>query len=238
MAVGARLVPRAARRVPILPRMTTLTLPGRFAAAVFDVDGLLVDTEPVWAAAETDLLARYGHIFTEEDRLATVGRPVETGVAVYGQRIGLTDAQLPALRAELLALFTERTRTVAPQPGARELVSALRGRMPLGVASGSPRSVVEAVLEGIGLIEAFDVIVTSDEVVEHKPAPDAYLLACRLLAVDPRDAVAFEDSTPGIRSATAAGLYCVAVPTDGADASAADLVVPGLDAVQVEGASR
>ena len=218
--------------------MTTITLPGRFAAAVFDVDGLLVDTERIWADAETALLARHGHMFTEDDRIATVGRPVEVAIPIYGRRIGLADDQLPALRAELLALFAERTRSVEPQRGARELVTALRGRLPLAVASGSPRSVVEAVLDGVGLIDAFDVIVTSDEVVEHKPAPESYLLACRLLGVGPRDAVAFEDSTPGIRSATAAALYCVAVPTAGADASAADLVLPSLDAVIVEDATR
>ncbi len=217
--------------------MTTLILPGRFAAAVFDVDGLLVDTERTWADAETALLARHGHVFTEDDRVATVGRPVDVAIPVYGRRIGLSDDELPALRAELLELFAAEARAVEPQPGAGELVSALRGRMPLAVASGSPRSVVEAVLGGVGLIDAFDVIVTADEVVEHKPSPEAYLRACRLLRVDPREAVAFEDSTPGIGSATAAGLYCVAVPTAGADASAADLVLPSLDAVVVEDAT-
>ncbi len=153
---------------------------------------------------------------------------------MYGARIGLPDEELPGLRAELLALFTELTRSVRPQPGARELVFALRGMIPIGVASGSPRSVVEAVLGGIGVLDAFDVIVTSDEVAEHKPSPEAYLRACMSLGVDPRDTVAFEDSTPGVGSAVAAGVYCVAVPTGGADVSAADLVLSSLEAVGVE----
>lgn len=213
--------------------MTSLVLPGRFRAAVFDCDGLLADTEPVWAAAEAELLARHGQVFTEEDAAATVGRAPDASIPIYGRRIGLSDAELPALYDELLGLFRERSADVRSMPGARELVSALHGRIPLGVASGSPRIVVAALLHATGLADAFDVVVTAEDVTAHKPAPDAYLLACERLGVDPFEAIAFEDSGPGVRSAAAAGLFCVAVPTPGADTSAADLVLPTLEAATV-----
>jgi HAD superfamily hydrolase (TIGR01509 family) len=214
---------------------TSLVLPGRFVAAVFDVDGLLVATEPVWAAAEAALLARHGHVYTDDDRLATIGRSVDASIAVYGRRIGVPEKDLPELREELVKAFRAQLASVEALPGARRLIESLTGRMRLAVASSSPRSIVGDALAVTGMAGAFEAIVSGDDVASQKPAPDAYLLACRSLGVDPRDAVAFEDSEPGIRSAVRAGVYCVAVPSDPAvDVSAADLVLPTLEAVVVE----
>ncbi len=212
---------------------TSFTLPGRFRAVVFDVDGLLVATESAWAASETELLARRGLAFTEDDRQATIGRSVEDSVAVYGDRIGIPPAGHPALRAELLEILGVHLQSVAPSPGARRLVGSLAGVLPIAVASASPRSVVDAALAAAGLAGAFDAIVSGDDVTNPKPAPDPYLLACHRLGVDPGDAVAFEDSVPGIRAAVAAGMFCVAVPSPGVDPSAAHLVLPSLEAVVV-----
>jgi HAD superfamily hydrolase (TIGR01509 family) len=214
---------------------TTLTLPGAFRAAVFDMDGLLVATEPAWAAAEADLLASHGLVFAETDRLATIGRSIDESVAVYGRRIGLSEEQLAGLRKELLDRLRDHLASAEAQPGARSLVGSLASVMPLGVASASPRIIVDEALAAAHMTGLFGVVVSAEDVVHPKPAPDAYLLACRLLGVDPRDAVAFEDSEPGIRSAVAAGLHCVAIPSDPAiDASRAHLVLPTLEAVIVQ----
>jgi HAD superfamily hydrolase (TIGR01509 family) len=210
------------------------TLPGRFRAAVFDVDGLLVATEATWAAAETALLAAHGDEHTEADRQATIGRSVAHSIEVYRERLRLPESAHDALRAELMAHLRARLTTVEAQPGARALVTALHGRMPLAVASASPREIVVDLLAGAGLVDAFEVVVSGDDVANGKPAPDPYLLACRRLGVDPRDAVAFEDSGPGIAAAVAAGLFCVAVPSDSSvDPSAAHLVLASLEAVAV-----
>ena len=211
-----------------------LALPGRFRAVVFDVDGLLVATEPAWAAAEAELLARHGGIHLPADHLETVGRSVEETVAVYARRMGIEAARMGELREELVGLFLARLPAAVPMPGAVELVRSLAGRLPLGVASSSPRAVVREVLAAAGLDGAFDAIVTGDDVTRHKPAPDPYLEAGRLLVIDPRHAVAFEDSAPGVLSATAAGMWCVAVQHDRRiDVSAADLFLPTLELVTV-----
>lgn len=213
-------------------------LPGRFRAVVFDVDGLLVASEHVWAASEAELLARRGHALTEADRQATVGRSVDHSVEIYGDRIGIPASGHPALRAELLDILGANLRSVTPSPGARRLVGSLAGVLPIAVASASPRSVVDAALGAAGLTGAFDAIVSGDDVTYPKPAPDPYLLACHRLGVDPGDAVAFEDSVPGIRAAVAAGMFCVAVPSPGVDPSAAHLILPSLEAVVVTGPIR
>jgi HAD superfamily hydrolase (TIGR01509 family) len=218
-----------------MPQRETLMLPGRYRAVVFDVDGLLVTTEPVWAAAEAALLAAHGQAYTEADRRATLGRSVDASIAHYGRRIGARADELPALRAELLETFRARLAAVGAQPGARALVERLRGRIAIAVASSSSRSIVDPALDAGGLARAFDAEVTGDDVTHHKPYPEAYLLACRRLRVQPGDAIAFEDSGPGILAATAAGMDCAAVPSDSAvDTSLARFVLSSLEAVVVE----
>ncbi len=210
----------------------SLTLPGRFCAAVFDLDGLLVATEPAWAAAEAALLAARGRGYTDADRLATIGRSLDESVTVYGARIGLPPSRLGDLRAELIARLLAQLPAVEVMPGVHEIVPALAAVMPLAVASSSPRVVVDAALAAAGLAGTFGVVISADDVDLPKPAPDAYLLACRRLGVAPSDAVAFEDSGPGIRAAVDAGLWCVAVPSDPAiDSSAAHLTLTSMEAI-------
>ena len=211
-----------------------LVLPGRFRAVVFDLDGLLVATEPAWAAAEAELLARHGGVHLPEDHLETVGRSVDETIAVYARRLGIEAARMGDLREELVELFLARL-PAAPMPGAVELVRSLAGRLPLGVASSSPTVVVREALAAAGVDVAFDAIVTGDDVPRHKPAPDPYLEAGRRLHVDPRHAVAFEDLPPGVLAATAARMWCVAVQQDPRiDVCAADVVLPTLEFVTVE----
>jgi len=207
-----------------------LALPGRFRAAVFDCDGLLVDSEPAWGRAEALLLARRGHVYTEADRRATVGRSIDDSVSRYAELLDLSADKVPALRSELIDLARDEFHAgLALRPGAAELVIALRPWMRLGLASNTDRPLVELALAGTPLVRAFDVVVTGDVVADPKPAPDLYLLACRLLRVRPSDAIAFEDSDAGVLSAKAAGLTVVAVPQrQGLAVNVADFVVGSL----------
>ncbi|MEA2654584.1 MAG: hypothetical protein QOI37_1811 [Chloroflexota bacterium] len=196
--------------------MTGPPLPGRFQAAVFDMDGLLVDSEPLWARAEADLLAAHGGRMTEADRLATVGRSITGSVMVYADRLGIPEAT-----AELRAELIERVRALyateaAIKPGAAELVGRLHGRLPLAVASNSDRELIELGLARIGLLDRFDHLVSASDVARSKPWPDVYLEACRRLGVEPRDAVGFEDSPAGIDALGAAGMTSVGVRAAGA----------------------
>ena len=195
--------------------MTGLPLPGRFGAAVFDLDGLLIDSEPLWARAEADLLAAHGGEMTEADRLATFGRSITASVVVYAGRLGI-----PGAAAELRAELIERVRVLyateaAIMPGVAELVERLHGRLPLAVASNSDRELIALGLGRIGLRDRFDRMVSASEVPRAKPSPDVYLEVCRRLGVEPRDAIGFEDSPAGVDALRAAGMTSVGVRAAG-----------------------
>jgi HAD superfamily hydrolase (TIGR01509 family) len=229
--------PRSANRpgeadIPILP--------GRFHAVVFDLDGLLLDTEPRWHLAEAELLRAHGADYTAADETATVGWSVDATLGRYLPRLGLSEDALPRLREELLTLVQRAyAGPLEPRPGAVELVTNLRGRSRLAIASNTARSLVTAALAGAPFGDAFDVVVSADEVARPKPAPDIYLEACRRLGVEPRAAAALEDSTSGVQAALAAGLTVIAVPQwPAVDVSAAHHVVRSLADLEVgEGTS-
>ena len=205
-------------------------LPGRFRAVVFDLDGLLLDTEPGWHRAEAELLRRHGAAYTEADETATLGWSLEATIRRYLPRLGLGEEAMPRLSSELLELVEgEYAGEVASRPGAGELVQALRGRVPLAVASNTARVLVLAALSSASFGNAFDAIVSAQEVAHPKPAPDIYLEACRRLGVEPSTALALEDSTSGIAAAKAARLAVIAVPQwPDVDTSAADHEVASL----------
>jgi HAD superfamily hydrolase (TIGR01509 family) len=188
-----------------------LVLPGPFRAAIFDMDGLLLDTEPLWAQAEAELLERHGDRLTEADRVATHGRGMTESVAIYAERLGGLDPVV--LETELMALMRAHYESgPALQPGAAALVRRLEGRMRLGVASSTTAPLVHLALERAGLLDAFEVVTSGADLGRSKPFPDAYLEACRALGVSPAEAIAFEDSPVGVRAAVAAGMVVVAVP--------------------------
>jgi HAD superfamily hydrolase (TIGR01509 family) len=194
-------------------------------AAVFDCDGLLVDSAHCWERAYATIAAARGRCLDDIqlDRLlgASVARAALLLSADLGEPVGI---------AELRSALGERFAADPPQalPGARELVAELAARMSLGVASNGPREIVVDALEHLGMREAFSTIVSAEDTARDKPDPDVYLAACRQLAVSPPDAVAFEDSALGARAARSAGLVVVVVPSAPGAPLDADLTVPSL----------
>jgi HAD superfamily hydrolase (TIGR01509 family) len=196
------------------------------------MDGLLLDTEVLWQRAEEQLFARHGAVFTMADKLQVIGTPLGRASRVFARRLGLPDTTAADLGRELIALMRAELRSqVASRPGAVELVRRLRDDgIRLGLASNSNRDLVDLSLSAAGVSDAFDVIVSSDDVANPKPAPDLYLLACERLGVPPHEAIALEDSTSGVAAAKAAGLACIAVPQYAeTDVSAADRIVDSLE---------
>jgi HAD superfamily hydrolase (TIGR01509 family) len=205
--------------------------PHRYRAVVFDMDGLLLDTEVVWQAAEEQLFAAHGAVFTREDKMAVIGTSFDLTARYFAERLGQPPERGPALVEEMvLSMYEALQVDVAGRPGALELVARLRGRLPLALASNSPRRLVDAALATARLTDVFDVIVTSDDVAHSKPAPDIYLLVCQRLGVEPEHVLALEDSSAGVAAAKAAGLACIAVPQFAeTDVAAADRVIDSLE---------
>ena len=211
-------------------------LPEMYRAVVFDMDGLLLDTEVLWQRAEEELFRRHGAEFTWDDKMAVIGTGFETSARYFAERLGASPERGAELVNEMLEIMHgELARQVDHRPGAVELVDRLRGHTRLALASNSPRRLVETAMATAGVGDAFEAIVTSDDVEHPKPAPDLYLLACERLGVAPGEALALEDSPSGIAAAKAAGLTCIAVPQFAeTDVSAADRVIDSLEELLAE----
>jgi HAD superfamily hydrolase (TIGR01509 family) len=179
---------------------------------VFDLDGVLLESEIAWTRAETDLFARYGQPYGDvEKRLLIGGSLADTGRTL--ERLLVADRTADQLVEELVELAAvEFAQGVIPMPGAVELIDELRGRRPIAVASNSLRRLVDLALDGSGLDGAFDAVIAGDEVAEPKPAPDIYLEAARRLGSPPERAVAIEDSPTGAAAARAAGMFVIGIP--------------------------
>lgn len=184
------------------------------SAIVFDCDGLLLDTEELWTRGEEALFASYGRTYTPEHKKELLG----TG----GEEVGRILARLldqpgreKALAGELLSLCEQEVKSGArAMPGARGLVQSLHGKVPLGVASNSPRDFVEAALSTAGFDGAFEAVLGCDDVSRPKPHAEIYLTACDRLGAAPQRSVALEDSPTGVAAAISAGLYVIGVPSE------------------------
>jgi HAD superfamily hydrolase (TIGR01509 family) len=205
-------------------------------AVVFDLDGVLIQTEELWAEVREGLARAGGGRYGEEEQRAMMGMSSPEWSRYMHEHIGLP-ASPEEIAAEVVRQMQERYRERLPLiDGAVEAVERLAARWPLGVASSSNRELIDLVLELSGLDRFFRATVSSEEVKQGKPAPDVYLEACRRLGVVPSRAAAIEDSHAGIRSAKAAGMLVLAIPNPtfppGEDALAeADEILPSLAAL-------
>jgi HAD superfamily hydrolase (TIGR01509 family) len=202
---------------------------------LFDMDGLLVDTEPLWFETEADVMARLGAPWGPEDQQQLLGGSMERTVGYL-----LARATRPARPADVARWMMDGMLRRAAQgrvvvrPGARELLAEVAAAgVPHALVTGSQRPFTEAVLASTGF--RFPVTVTADDVTRTKPDPEPYLLAAKLLDADPGQCVALEDSPNGIASATGAGCRVVAVPSLlPIPPAAGRLVVPSLREVTLD----
>ena len=183
-------------------------------AVIFDLDGLLLESEQVWNGSKRRLTAERGGCWKPEAEHAMLGMSSPEWSRYMHDELGVP-LDPEEISHEVVRLMIESYRRSMPLlPGADEAVHAAAGRWPLGLASSSNREIIDAVLARTGWSELFAVTVSSEEVERGKPAPDVYLEAARGLRAAPESCVAVEDSNAGIRSALAAGMGVVAIPND------------------------
>ncbi|GAA3447280.1 HAD family hydrolase [Planomonospora venezuelensis] len=183
-------------------------------AVLFDMDGLLVDSEKIWFQVETEVMERLGGDWSPADQEHLVGGSMPATVAYMLRRSG-SGASPQDVEAWMLAGMVRRlSEGVEMMPGAAGLLAAVRrAGLPTALVTSSARVIADACLDGVIGRHHFDRIVTCEDVARTKPDPEPYLTAARLLGVDPARCVALEDSPNGVTAATAAGCRVVAVPS-------------------------
>ncbi|MTD54280.1 HAD family hydrolase [Amycolatopsis pithecellobii] len=184
-------------------------------AAVFDCDGLLLDSTAAWGSAFDAAAGRVGHTLTAQEYAQLLGSSVRSAAARIVGWAGRPDRVEEVAEALRLALRAAvRTETPRVLPGVVDTLARLRSEVPLAVASNAPEDILADMLAATGLRDAFLEIVSAETVSAPKPAPDVYLAACERLGADPTNSVAFEDSRPGALAAQAAGMSLVVVTSD------------------------
>jgi HAD superfamily hydrolase (TIGR01509 family) len=182
------------------------------AAVIFDLDGVLMDSEQRWNGAKEELVRESGGRWRDEAPTVMMGMSSTEWSTYLRDSLGVP-MDTDAISGDVVRRMEDGYRRELPLlPGAGNAVRALAERWPLGLASSSNREIIDLVLELSGFGDAFRVTVSSEEVERGKPAPDVYLAAARGLGVDPARCVAIEDSSNGLRSAAAAGMTVIAVP--------------------------
>lgn len=181
-------------------------------AIIFDMDGLLVDSEPYWDKARHDMAAEAGQNWTEDDHQAVMGVSTEEWTTYMIQRLKLTLSP-PDVEQRIISRMVDLYQDSVPyKPGAVEAVQLAAAHYPIAVASGSPPVLIEAVTNAAELRGKFQAVLSADEVGPGKPDPAVYLAAARHLSVEPTACLCIEDSGNGILSGKRAGMTVIAVP--------------------------
>ena len=208
-------------------------------AVVFDLDGVLVDSEPVWEQVRRGLVAERGGHWAPDAQRRIMGMSTPEWARYLSDDLGVGLPPEQVAR-EVIDRMAARYRQHVPlMAGAADAVHRMAARWPLAVASSAPATLIETVLRSAGLRPCFSVVLSTEQVARGKPAPDIYLAVAAALGFPPGDCAAVEDSANGLRSAAAAGLRVIAIPQSryppAPDALArASLVLPGLAGLTVD----
>jgi HAD superfamily hydrolase (TIGR01509 family) len=215
----------------------------RIRAVVFDLDGVIIDSEEVWEEVRRGYVAEYGREFRPDSQDRMMGMSTGEWSRHLAEEVGVPRTP-EQVAADVLARMAERYRSDLPLiPGSVAAVRRIGERFTLALASSSARILIDQVLATAGLTDAFQVTLSTEEVPRGKPYPDVYLTAAEKLGLPPAVCAAVEDSSNGLRSAAAAGLAVVAVPhgvyPPAPEALAgASLIVSDLSRLTVEAIDR
>lgn len=204
-------------------------------AVVFDLDGLLVDSEGAWARATRRVVEDLGGPWDDGVHRLLLGTGPDAAARIVAAHLGHRHGPDAVAARMLVAAADEFATGLDPRPGALHLVAALHGRLPLAVATNSSRVLAEPALASSGLAGRFEAVVCADDVVAPKPAPEPYAKACAACGARAGRSVALEDSPAGTQSARAAGLWVIGCPSlPGVALPAADAVVASLAEVDAD----
>ena len=193
----------------------------------FDMDGLLVDTEPYWLQTERELMAEFGVHWQSEDQLFCLGGPMEK-VGRYMSDLAESRQSPEWFASELIDRMAEKFDLISPMPGISQLLSEIsKNHIPAALVSASPRRLVDAVLASIPN-HPFALSISADDVVRGKPHPDPYLRGAQNLGLEPSECIVFEDAAAGIQAGLSAGASCVIGVTKVALDTDVEIVVKSL----------
>lgn len=183
-------------------------------AIIFDMDGLMIDTEGLYFETEREIARRYGKEVKDETLWKMMGRKSLEAMTIYALDLGLEEApeELLKMRDEM---FVEKLLVnVVPMRGLFEILNEFKGKTKLAIATGSPMKFLNIVMDRLGIRNYFDVLQTSDEIINGKPDPEIYLKAIEKLAAKPEECIVLEDSSNGALAGKRAGCYTIAVPSE------------------------
>lgn len=208
-------------------------------AVIFDMDGLLIDSEPVWSLADRQFLAKYGKIYRPVDKSRFMGSGVKEFIKFVKKKFDLPKSE-EKLFTQRIEIFESLVDTdLKLMPGAEGLLKDLsQNGYLMAMATGNTRQMMDLMTENLNIRKYFNITVSSDEVPNGKPAPDVFLEAARRLVVDPGECLVLEDAVNGIAAAKAAGMKAIAVCDQRYNRpesfTEADLVVGNLKEISIE----
>ncbi len=212
-------------------------------AIIFDMDGVVADTEPIYFLVDYNVLKSFGIVNTKKDYVKSVGLPARHFYnKVVAEKNSDIDINKMLQRRETEVNMAFASTKIKPSKGFKELAKKLKSQgYTIALASGGPRKRIDDILSSLKLKNIFSAIVSANDVKMNKPAPDIYIEAAKRLNMSPDECVAVEDSETGVTSAKSAGLKCIAVrtkQTEEHDLSAADVIVSSLKEIKVESLDR
>lgn len=185
-------------------------------AVIFDLDGLLIDSEPLWGLVDKEFADKYHKKYTQEIKKEIMGTGQYEGAKLLKNEYNLTNSLDEIVQERRSMLYKKLFPKLSLMKGAREIIKRYHSRgLPLAIATGGfPQEKIKEIVEILHLSEFFIVLVSSDEVSQGKPHPDIYLHTAALLGVDPRNCLVLEDSPNGVKAAKAAGMVVFGVNND------------------------
>lgn len=183
-------------------------------AIIFDMDGLMIDTEVLYHKTDREIAKSFGKDISEETLGRMMGRKPEESYAILCKDLNIAEPVDKLLKIRYEIMKNLLLNDIKPMPGLFEIIEAFKGKLKMAIATGSPCAFLEIALNKLNIGEFFDVLQPSDEVVNGKPDPEIYLRTVKKLRVHSQECIVIEDSSNGARAGKSAGCYTIAVPSE------------------------